>query len=105
MQTFPFTALYNTAGGAATTSEQTTLHRAGQPGMSEKGARSRHARYAPFQRDRGASSQLRHPGDRRRACEARVMVRGYDADAYQRALDGQQQRRLERLPTHKRERG
>jgi hypothetical protein len=29
------------------------------------------------------------------------MVRGYDSDAYQRALDAQQQRRLERLPTHK----
>jgi hypothetical protein len=50
--------------------------------------------------EQGRELQLRHPGDGT-PIEARVMVRGYDSDAYQRALDAQQQRRLERLPTHR----
>lgn len=48
----------------------------------------------------GRELALRHPGDGS-VLAAVLQVRGYDSDAYQSKLDEQQQRRLERLPTHR----
>jgi hypothetical protein len=50
--------------------------------------------------EQGRELQLRHPGTGA-ALAATLRVRGYDSDAYRLVLEAQQQRRLERLPTHK----
>lgn len=50
--------------------------------------------------EQGREIRLKHPGTGAELAAA-LHVRGYDSDAYRRVLDAQQQKRLDRLPSHK----